>query len=139
MTYIVQTLPHSGAIILKVTAPVIAGEVTRIYHALQSKLSRRAENSMIHVIFDLTAFTEQDRFPIERYVLVLSKTYEQWYYQRTLSLWLGVDSSYEGVARYLAQTWCLPVYLHTNVESIFKGIAVMYGDTDILVGEDTQD
>jgi hypothetical protein len=138
MPFLVQTLSTHSIILASISAPVIQGEASRVYRALDDKLSRRSENETIHIVIDVSSFNYTNRFPVERFVKVISKLYEDWHYQRTLVLWLAVDGSYIDTAKYLVQTQCLPVYLRTTLSQVFKQIDATFGETGSLQVEESQ-
>lgn len=129
MPFLVQTLPKHQEILTTVHAPIIRGEPSRIYHTLNEKIERRSENDTIHVIMNLTEVPYEKRLPIELFVKIVGKIYENWYHTRTLVLWIAADGTYTDTVGYLVQTWCLPVYIHTDMANVYSRIDAMYGET----------
>lgn len=138
MSFLVQTLPRHSVIFASIKAPVISDDAIRVYRALHDKISRRSENDTIQIVMDISPFDTNQRFSPERFVKVISKIYEHWHYRRSLVLWIAVDDCYVDTVTYLAQKWCLPIYIHNKMAQIFDGIDASYGQTGLLVGEETQ-
>ena len=138
MPFLVQTLSLHSTIVASIKTPIISDDAVRVYRALNDKIGRRAENDTIHIVMDISPFDYSRRFSPERYVKVISKIYENWHYQRTLILWIAVDPIYIDTVTYLVQKWCLPIYIRSTTGQVFDQIEAMYGDTGILVGQETQ-
>ncbi len=139
MPFLVQTLALHSIIVASIKPPIISDDALRVYRALNDKIGRRAKNDTIHIVMDISPFDYSRRFSPERFVKVISKIYEHWYYQRTLVLWIAVDDIYIDTVTYLVQKWCLPIYIRRNTGQIFDQIDTMYGsDTGILVEKEIQ-
>lgn len=129
MPFLIQTRPVYKEIVATINAPVIDGEPLRIYHALNDKISRRAENEVIHVVMDIAQVSYAYRLPLELFVRIIAKIYEKWYSNRSLVLWFASNQVSLDSVRYLVQTAVVPVYVHKDIEQVYAGIEAMAGET----------
>jgi|GEM_PF-5411257 len=138
MPFLVQTMPEYKEIVATIHAPVIDGEPSRIYQAMNDKISRRSENEVIHVVMDTSKVRYDQRIPLELFVRIIAKIYEKWYSKRTLILWYASNQVHLDSVHYLVQTAVVPVYIHTDLKSVSAGIAAMAGETAEFSGVESE-
>lgn len=132
MSFLVRTLEQHSVILASIRLPIIPGETSRVHKAIYNKIARRTDSGTVHVVMDMSSLDYDTRFPVEKFVMVMAKVYEAWHFERQLVLWISVHETYYEIVRYLAQRWCLPVYIRTDTPRLLREIDAAYGATGIL-------
>lgn len=118
MAFVIESASNQSLIRVNMSEPIEKADGLRMKICLGQLLSSRPKNKSLYIVLSFGNISQEDGLPLVQILSNFAEIYHQWRKHFHLEMLLQIDVNLVTVARYLSESFVVPMMFFASEESL---------------------